>query len=137
MKTNSLSFAGAFLVGALTACGDGTAPGAGASGSGAAVTITAADREAATLKFRTVCFTCHGKTGMGDGPGSVGLVPQPRNFHDRDWQASVTDAHIEKIIVGGGAAVGKALAMPPNPDLRERPGVVAALREHIRSLGKQ
>ena len=29
---------------------------------------------------------------------------------------------------GGGAAVGKALTMPPNPDLREKPGVVAALR---------
>lgn len=101
------------------------------------VAISAADRAAATAKFETLCFTCHGKTGHGDGPASAGLVPVPRNFTDPTWQASVTDEHIEKIIVGGGAAVGKALTMPPNPDLREKPGVVAALREHIRSLANK
>jgi len=100
------------------------------------VAITAADREAAAQRFGTVCFTCHGKTGGGDGPASIGLVPQPRNFQDVEWQASVTDQHIERIIVGGGIAVGKAVTMPSNPDLAGRPGVVAALREHIRSLKK-
>jgi mono/diheme cytochrome c family protein len=124
---------GLFLAAAL-ACGGSDA--SGSKESEPRVAITAADREAAAQRFGTVCFTCHGKTGGGDGPASVGLVPQPRNFQDAEWQKSVTDQHIERIIVGGGIAVGKAVAMPSNPDLAGKPGVVAALREHIRSLKK-
>ena len=101
------------------------------------VVVTDADREAAKAKFDTLCYTCHGNSGAGDGPASVGLVPTPRNFQDPDWQASVTDEHIEKIIVGGGAAVGKAITMPSNPDLKGKPAVVAALREYIRGLAPQ
>lgn len=119
----------AALLAILTACGGGAT-----AGGGGAVTITAADRQAAKAKFDTLCFTCHGKSGAGDGPASKGLVPVPRNFQDPQWQTSVTDEHIETIIVGGGAAVGKALTMPPNPDLKDKPGVVAALREIVRGL---
>src|SRR5690606_34207083 len=101
-----------------------------------AVTITDADRAAAKQKFETLCFTCHGMQGEGDGPASAGLVPPPRNFKAPARQASGTDEHIGKSIVGGGLAVGKSLAMPADPDLNGRPGVAAALREHIRKLGK-
>lgn len=118
---------------ALIACGDGGGPTTGPD----QVAITEADRAAARQKFDTLCFTCHGKTGGGDGPASAGLTPPPRNLQDPAWQASVTDAHIETIIVSGGAAVGKSLAMPSNPDLKAKPGVVAALREHIRSLARR
>lgn len=86
--------------------------------------------------FSTRCATCHGPKGRGDGPASKGLDPQPRNFHRADWQDSVTDEHIEKIIMYGGAAVGKSAAMPANPDLTGRPEVVDALRAHIRGLGE-
>lgn len=121
--------AAALVLVGLVACGGDTGP--------RRTAITAADHQAARTKFDTLCFTCHGKNGAGDGPGSQGLVPQPRNFQDAAWQASVDDAHIEKIIVGGGAAVGKALTMPPNPDLKDKPGVVAALREIIRDLAQK
>jgi mono/diheme cytochrome c family protein len=87
--------------------------------------------------FATRCTTCHGPEGMGDGPGSAGLDPKPRTFHDADWQASVTDDHIAKIIQYGGAAVGKSPTMPGNPDLISKPQVVAALVAHVRSLGSQ
>lgn len=90
----------------------------------------------ATQIFATRCTPCHGATGAGDGAASKGLVPPPRNFGDAAWQASVTDEHIEKIIQFGGAAVGKAPTMPPNPDLTAKPAVVSALRAHIRSLKK-
>ena len=120
---------------ALLSCGGADAP--KAPDGPAPVQITAADREAAKTRFSTVCFTCHGMSGKGDGPASTGLVPNPRNFTDTAWQESVTDQHIEKIIVGGGLAVGKAVTMPANPDLNGKPGVVAALREHIRSLAKK
>lgn len=84
--------------------------------------------------FTTRCVTCHGAEGAGDGAASAGLNPRPRNFQDDDWQSSVTDEHIERIIQYGGAAVGKSPAMPANPDLTGKPEVVSALREHIRSL---
>jgi mono/diheme cytochrome c family protein len=84
--------------------------------------------------FETRCFTCHGKEGAGDGPGSAALTPKPRNFQDADWQASVTDEHLSQIIMYGGAAVGKSLTMPGNPDLTSKPEVVNALVAHIRGL---
>jgi mono/diheme cytochrome c family protein len=87
--------------------------------------------------FSTRCFTCHGPDGEGNGPASAGLAPPPRNFHDRTWQASVTDEHIAQIIQYGGAAVGKSPTMPGNPDLISQPAVVAALVAHVRSFGRQ
>ncbi|MCB9476716.1 MAG: c-type cytochrome [Deltaproteobacteria bacterium] len=64
-------------------------------------------KEAANI-FDTRCMPCHGAKGAGDGPASKGLTPPPRNFQDSEWQKSVTDEHIEKIIKYGGAAVGKS-----------------------------
>ena len=135
--TRQLSIALTALL-VLSACGDAgpTPEGAPEQPIAAPIQVTAADRAAATTKFTTLCYTCHGKTGSGDGPASAGLVPPPRNFQDPEWQESVTDEHIEKIIVSGGIAVGKAITMPGNPDLRGKPGVVTALREHIRGLAK-
>ena len=86
--------------------------------------------------FTNRCVTCHGQTGKGDGVAAVALNPKPRAFGDGAWQKSITDEHIEKIIVGGGAAVGKSALMPPNPDLQSKPMVVKALRAHVRSFAK-
>jgi len=30
--------------------------------------------------FRSRCAVCHGKTGLGDGPGGKALVPQPESL---------------------------------------------------------
>jgi mono/diheme cytochrome c family protein len=95
----------------------------------------AAQQEAAQL-FATRCSVCHGAQGTGDGPGSAALTPKPRNFKDQAWQASVTDDLMEKIIIFGGATLGKSAAMPPNPDLAEKNEVLTALRMHIRNIGK-
>ncbi|MCZ7681016.1 MAG: c-type cytochrome [Sandaracinaceae bacterium] len=91
-------------------------------------------RAEATQIFNTRCSVCHGAGGAGDGPGSAGLTPQPRNLTEAAWHDSVEDSYIERIIQYGGAAVGKSPAMPSNPDLGSRPEVLSALREHIRSL---
>lgn len=96
----------------------------------------AVDMSAAREIFATRCATCHGATGQGDGPGSTALDPKPRNFQDAEWQASVTDEHIANIIQYGGAAVGRSPTMPGNPDLTNRPEVVAGLVRHIRSLSQ-
>lgn len=89
--------------------------------------------EARTI-FETRCVTCHGPKGAGDGPGSAALDPKPRNFQDAAWQSSVTDDHLEKIILYGGAAVGRSPAMPGNPDLQSKPAVTRALVEYLRNL---
>ncbi len=98
---------------------------------------TASNAEAAARKvFKTKCVVCHGDHGAGDGPGAAALNPKPRAFGDATWQASVTDDHIKSVIVKGGAAVGKSAAMPPNPDLRPKPEVVAELVKIVRAFKK-
>lgn len=91
--------------------------------------------EAAEI-FQSRCTVCHGITGKGDGDGSAALDPKPRDFTSAEWQGSVTDEHIQKIIVYGGAGVGKAPTMPANPDLDAKPQVVAELVKYVRDLAK-
>ncbi|HEU0031425.1 MAG TPA: cytochrome c [Kofleriaceae bacterium] len=86
--------------------------------------------------FNTFCSTCHGQNGKGDGPGAANLNPKPRNYTDKQWQASVTDDQIKKIILEGGAAVGKSPMMPANPQFRDKPEVVNELVKIVRSFGQ-
>ncbi len=91
---------------------------------------TAASSGAKAL-FEARCSPCHGTSGKGDGPAAAALDPRPRDYTNKSWQASVTDEELKKVIVNGGAAVGKSAAMPPNPDLAGKPeldGLVAVVR---------
>jgi mono/diheme cytochrome c family protein len=39
--------------------------------------------------FTTICQSCHGEDGKGDGPASAGLNPKPRNFTSKEgWKNS-------------------------------------------------
>ena len=82
----------------------------------------------------TRCVTCHGNNGLGDGPGAAALNPKPRSFSDKAWQNKVNDEHIAKVIVEGGAAVDLSEAMAANPDLKDKPEVVAELVKIVRSF---
>lgn len=84
--------------------------------------------------WKTKCVTCHGDKGVGDGPGAAALNPKPRSFKDRKWQMSTNDDRIKKVIVEGGAAVGLSEGMAPNPELKDKPEVVAELVNIIRSF---
>jgi mono/diheme cytochrome c family protein len=95
----------------------------------------AATKEAEEI-YKSRCSLCHGPTGKGDGPAGAALNPKPRDLGDPAWQKSVTDEHIEKIILGGGSAVGKSPLMPGNPDLASKPDVIKALRAMVRGFGK-
>jgi cytochrome c551/c552 len=86
--------------------------------------------------FSQRCATCHGADGKGNGPAAAALSPKPRNYTDKHWQASVTDDQLKQTIVGGGASVGKSAMMPPNPDLTNKPDVVAGLVTMVRSFGQ-
>ncbi len=94
----------------------------------------AAMKEAEDI-YKSRCTMCHGTSGKGDGPVGAALNPKPRALGDPAWQKSVTDEHIEKIIQGGGAAVGKSPLMPSNPDLNTKPDVIKALRILVRNFG--
>ncbi len=84
--------------------------------------------------FATKCRVCHGEGGKGDGPGAAALDPKPRDFTDAAWQGAVTDDHIRKVILSGGAAIGKSPIMPGNPDLKNKPEVVDALVKKVRTF---
>lgn len=86
--------------------------------------------------FGQRCATCHGNDGSGNGPAAANLNPKPRAYSDAAWQAAVTDDDLRKVIVKGGAAVGKSPLMPPNPDLESKPAVVDGLVAKIRSFKK-
>lgn len=123
-----LLIAGVLTAGALAlSCGGGEPD---------APAISAEAMAAAQAKFDTLCSTCHGKTGIGDGPGAAALNPKPRNYTDKAWQKTVNDDFLKKIIVQGGGAVGKSAMMPPSPDLANQPEVVAGLVKIIRDFGK-
>jgi len=106
------------------------------SGSAAVATTGPSATEEARTMFKTLCATCHGESGTGDGPGAAALTPKPRNYTDKAWQASVTDDQIRNTILMGGAAVGKSPAMPAQPQLKEKPEVVDALIRIVRTFGK-
>ncbi|HET7503263.1 MAG TPA: cytochrome c [Kofleriaceae bacterium] len=107
-----------------------------APSSGQPVAAAQNPTDEAQTTFKTVCATCHGESGLGNGPGAATLTPKPRNYTDRTWQASVSDDQIKQTILMGGAAVGKSPAMPAQPQLKEKPEVVAALVQIIRTFGK-
>lgn len=98
--------------------------------------ISAEAMAAAQAKYDTLCSTCHGKTGIGDGAAATALNPKPRNYTDKAWQKSVTDEYLAKAIVGGGPAVQKSALMPPNPDLADKPEVVRGLVAIVRGFAK-
>ena len=87
----------------------------------------------AAAKWDNLCVSCHGKKGHGDGVAAASLNPKPASFGDAAWQKSVTDEHLTKVIVEGGAAAGKSALMPANPDLADKPEVVKELIAKIRS----
>lgn len=70
-----------------------------------------AKMEEAKKTFSTYCATCHGPDGKAATPTALAMQPNPRNLTDSNWQASVDDAHIAKVIKEGGASVGLSATM--------------------------
>ena len=82
--------------------------------------------------FETRCFVCHGRGGKGDGPSASGLAEKPQDLTDSNWQKSNSDDLIGVVIKGGGVAIGKTGAMPPNPDLTQEQ--IKSLVAFVRTL---
>lgn len=94
----------------------------------------AMDYRNANQHFKTFCATCHGLTGKGDGLAGLALDPRPRDWTDSEWQDSVTDEEILKVIRDGGLAVDLSEGMAPNPEYRDNPGVLQQLVKKVRGF---
>jgi mono/diheme cytochrome c family protein len=56
--------------------------GAGMEGSAPAAAMDADATKGKELYTSNACNSCHGDSGMGDGPAGAALNPKPRNFKD-------------------------------------------------------
>jgi cytochrome c551/c552 len=131
----------AFLL--VSACGKNNEPPPPSSGSpnakpesGPSRPRGGAEPSQAELMFSTLCATCHGADGSGNGPAAAQINPKPRNYTDPAWQASVTDKQLKETILKGGAGVGKSPMMPGQPQLKDHPEVLEGLVQIIRKFGK-
>ena len=93
-------------------------------------------------KFTTLCASCHGSTGMGDGAAAAAfkLMNPPvivRNFSDEGYMKTRSDAQLINVIKNGGPAEKLSPLMapmgPPCSSDKEIKEVVA----FIRSLAKE
>lgn len=75
-----------------------------------APTVAAFD---AQQTFNTICATCHGTKGLGDGPAGQALNPRPASFSDPEFWKTRDRAHVINVIKNGGASVGKSPLMVP------------------------
>ena len=85
--------------------------------------------------FQQYCASCHGPAGRGDGPMGVRMNPRPKDLADKNYNASMKDEYLVKLILEGGKAVGKSAMMPKlGGALKESDAAV--LVAYIRSLAK-
>jgi len=80
----------------------------------------AGDAAAGKGKYDTLCFTCHGATGKGDGPAGAALNPPPRDFTQGDFILDADgngtpgeDADLVLVIKDGAGKYGGNPVMAP------------------------
>ena len=62
--------------------------------------------------YGTVCASCHGAAGAGDGIAAAALNPPPADFSDPAFWATRTDEQVAQAILQGGVAMGLSALMP-------------------------
>lgn len=104
---------------------------------GEVAAVAEAEEQAFDAKgaYATVCTTCHGPAGAGDGPGAAALNPKPANFGDAAFWSGRTDAELIKVIREGGASVGKSPLMPAWGALYDE-AKAKALLDYIKTFRK-
>ena len=87
------------------------------------------------------CWTCHGKTGAGDGPAGAALNPPARDFSTGDFKFDAdkdgtpgTDTDLAMIIKDGAQKYGGNPSMTPWAHLGDE--AIADLVAYIRTLKK-
>jgi cytochrome c553 len=94
--------------------------------------------------FTTLCASCHGATGAGDGAAAAALNPKPASFATAELWKRIDevghngvkgDAYVKKVLKEGGAAVGRSPLMAPM-GAGMTDAQIADLTKFIRSLKK-
>jgi cytochrome c oxidase cbb3-type subunit 3 len=88
----------------------------------------ATEARAATALFGSMCATCHGPGGAGDGPGRPPVAQVP-DFTQTAFQSARSDEQLAQAI-----AEGRGGFMPAFGN-RLSPEGIAALVRHVRRLG--
>lgn len=65
----------------------------------------------AAAEFKSVCASCHGEGGLGDGPAAAALNPKPANFATAEFWQTRDREQVINVIANGGPAVGKSPVM--------------------------
>lgn len=101
----------------------------------------AGDAAAGKQTYNTVCFTCHGMTGKGDGPAGAALNPKPRDFSTGDFKYDADgngkpgeDVDLTLVIKNGAAKYGGSPVMAPWGYLSDED--IANVVAYVRSLKK-
>ena len=86
--------------------------------------------------FKTLCATCHGDKGAGDGPVAAALPPEqkPANLALGKFKFATDETKFKELLHKGGAGVGLSAMMPMQPGLSD--GDIANLYAFIKSLKK-
>ncbi len=79
---------------------------------GSAALARAAGASAAKDNYSSLCASCHGASGRGDGPAGAALPAKPTDFTDCAKIAKVSDDTLFNATKKGGAAVGLSPMMP-------------------------
>ena len=106
------------------------------AGSALSAGIEDGDLEAGRQKYNTLCVSCHGEKGDGQGPVGKTLNPPPRDFTKGDFKYGGTDKDIFDVISNGAASKGGSPLMAPWGAIvseKERWGLV----KYVRSLKKK
>ena len=101
--------------------------------------FAAGDAAAGKKNYDTLCFTCHGSAGKGDGPAGAALTPPPRDFSVGDFKFDADkngtpgeDADMKLVIKNGAGAYGGNPSMAPWGHLSDKD--VDDLIAFVRSL---
>ncbi|MCO6429454.1 MAG: cytochrome c [Deltaproteobacteria bacterium] len=81
----------------------------------------AADIEKGKARFATLCATCHGASGAGDGPVAAAMPAdqKPADLAKGEMKFAVDQVKFAELLKKGGAAVGLSPMMPPQAGLSE------------------
>ncbi len=72
-------------------------------------TMTPAILSSGKALYESNCATCHGKSGIGDGPAGANLTPRPANIAAFSKMPMASDAYLNWTISEGGAPISSPM----------------------------